>query len=136
MDGLPKILLVEDVESIVEIYVSILNKNGYTVETADTVDITLEKVKAFHPDIIFLDIMLPGGKTGFDALVTLREDPSYGATKTPIVLLTNLGENEKIKEIWEKYADGYVIKAEIDPHELVDIINSLHVTPASNQSSS
>lgn len=128
MDGLPKILLVEDVASIVEIYLSILNKHGYPVEVASTVDTALQKVTEFHPDIIFLDIMLPGGKTGFDALITLREDPSYNAQKTPIILLTNLGENEKIKELWEKYADGYVVKAEIDPHELVDIINSVNVS--------
>jgi CheY-like chemotaxis protein len=128
VDGLPKILLVEDVASIVEIYLSILNKHGYPVEVASTVDTALQKVIEFHPDIIFLDIMLPGGKTGFDALITLREDPSYNAQKTPIILLTNLGENEKIKELWEKYADGYVVKAEIDPHELVDIINSVNVS--------
>lgn len=128
MDGLPKILLVEDVASIVEIYLSILNKHGYPVEVASTVDTALQKVVEFNPDIIFLDIMLPGGKTGFDALITLREDPIYNAQKTPVILLTNLGENDKIKELWEKYADGYVVKAEIDPHELVDIINSVNIT--------
>ncbi len=60
-----------------------------------------------------------------DGLRILREDPQYNAQTKKIVLLTNLGESEEIKKIWEKYADGYVIKAEIDPHEIIDVIASL-----------
>jgi CheY-like chemotaxis protein len=68
--------------------------------------------------------MLPGGRTGLDALILLRSDPQYGATKTRIVLLTNLGQSSDIQKLWEEYADGYVVKAEIDPKELFDVIAS------------
>ena len=124
MAGLPKILLVEDSIQIADIYTQVLTKRGLPVEVVDTVDKLLDLVVEYKPDIIFLDIMLPGGRTGLDALEILRNDPKYGAAKTRIILLTNLGQNDEVKKLWEKYADGYVIKAEIEPHELFDIIES------------
>ena len=125
MAGLPKILLVEDTMEIADIYMRLLTRQAFPIKLVGTIDELLDVVKDFSPDIIFLDIMLPGGRTGLDALKLLRDDPQYGAQNSRIVLLTNLGESEDIKKIWEKYADGYVIKAEIDPHELIDIIKSL-----------
>ena len=125
MAGLPKILLVEDTVEIADIYSQLLTKRGFEIRLAKTVDELLGMVKDYAPEIIFLDIMLPGGKTGLDALKILRNNPEYGAIKSRIILLTNLGESDEIKKLWEQYADGYVIKAEIDPHELVDIIRSL-----------
>lgn len=124
MAGLPRILLVEDTTSIADIYSQVLTKQGYSLKVAGTVAKMLEIAPNYKPDLIFLDIMLPGGQTGLDALEILRNDPSYGATKTRIVLLTNLGLNDEVQKMWDKYADGYVVKAEIDPHELTDIIQS------------
>lgn len=124
MAGLPKILLVEDTLQIVDIYKFVLESQGYPLKVVGTVDELLEEVPKFKPDLIFLDIMLPGGRTGLDALKILRNDSKYGAQKTRIVLLTNLGQSDEIQKMWEKYADGYVLKAEIDPHELTDIIQS------------
>lgn len=126
MAGLPKILLVEDTTQIIDIYTQVLTRQGYPVKVATTVDELLDVVADYKPDLIFLDIMLPGGRTGLDALKILRNDPKYGAQKTRIVLLTNLGQNDELQKMWEMYADGYVIKAEIDPHELSDIIKSFN----------
>ena len=124
MAGLPKILLVEDTLQIADIYMQVLSKRGLTVKLATTVDELLAVIVDYKPDLIFLDIMLPGGRTGLDALILLRSNPEYGAIKTRIVLLTNLGQSEEIQKLWQEYADGYVVKAEIDPHELFDIIKS------------
>lgn len=126
MAGLQKILLVEDTLDIINIYSQVLKKQGYTLKVATTVDELLSVVAEFKPELIFLDIMLPGGRSGLDALKILRNDSKYGAQKTRIVLLTNLGQSDEIQALWEKYADGYVIKAEIDPHELSDIIKSFN----------
>jgi len=132
--GLPKILLVEDTLEIADIYSQLLLSSGFPVKLVKTVDELLECVAEYAPEIIFLDIMLPGGKNGLDALKILRNDPKYGALKTRILLLTNLGESEEIKKLWEQYADGYIIKAEIDPHELLDIIESIGFdVPSSEQ---
>lgn len=124
MAGLPKILLVEDTLPITDIYGQILTKHGFPLKIVGTVDAMLEILPEFKPDLIFLDIMLPGGRTGLDALRILRNNPKYGAAKTKIVMLTNLGQSDEIQKIWEQYADGYVIKAEIDPHELIEIAES------------
>ncbi len=126
MAGLSKILLVEDTPQIADIYTQVLTRQGYKLKVAGSVDELLEIVRKFKPDLIFLDIMLPGGRTGLDALKILRNDPEYGAQKTRIVLLTNLGQNDEVQKLWEKYADGYVVKAEIDPHELNEIIESFN----------
>lgn len=130
MAGLRKILLVEDNPQIVEIYTTVLKGGHYELETATTVDEALEIAKNWQPDLIFLDIMLPGGRSGLDALMLLRTDPRYKSTTKKIVMLTNLGLSDKMQKMWEEYADGYAIKAEISPHELVDIIKSFE-TPLS-----
>lgn len=132
MAGLRRILLVEDNDEIVDIYSRIITTSDYELRTAMTIQSMLEIVLEYHPDVILLDIMLPGGQTGIDGLKILRQEDKYNTKTTKIVLLTNLGENEELRKIWQEYADGYVIKAEIDPHELPDIIESLFADSQSN----
>lgn len=124
MDGLPKILLVEDNPQILDIYNTVLRAKKYPLFIASDVDTALKLAKDNQPDIIFLDIMLPGKLTGLDALMMLRTDAQYGCTKKKMVMLTNLGLSDEHKKSVEEYADGYVIKAEISPHDLYDIIDS------------
>jgi len=82
------------------------------------------KAKEFKPDLIFLDVMMPK-LDGFQVLKKLRHDESYGATKTRIVLLTNLGDASKVSPSIRKDMDGYVVKAEIELSDLLDVIKSL-----------
>lgn len=123
MAGLSKILLIEDNTDIVDLYRRVLVPK-YEVLITATVDQALAQVTEFKPDLVFLDVMLPGGKSGLDALMLLRTNPKYGCVNTPIVMLTNLGLTEKLQKAWEEYADGYVIKAEIVPHQLPEIVES------------
>jgi CheY-like chemotaxis protein len=124
MDGLPKILLVEDNPQILEIYSTVLRAKKYPLQIASSVADAMQLAKDTEPDIIFLDIMLPGNKTGLDALMMLRTDAQYKCTDKRIVMLTNLGLSDDHRKSVEEYADGYVIKAEINPHDLYDIIDS------------
>lgn len=62
---------------------------------------------------------------GFQALKILRHNEEYGCTKTKIVLLTNLGDASKVSPGVRKDMDGYVVKAEIELSDLLDIISSL-----------
>jgi CheY-like chemotaxis protein len=132
MAGLPKILLVEDNPQILELYTTTLQRYGYPLETTSLVDDALSKVKAFGPDIVFLDIMLPGDKSGLEALMKLRTEPQYGCTDKRIIMLTNLGLTDKLEQAWQEYADGYVVKADIVPHDLIEIIHSFDEHKASN----
>jgi len=124
MAGLQKILLVEDNAQLVDIYLLFLKQNGFDVATAMDGDQALEVAKAYKPDLIFLDVMMPK-KDGFEVLKLLRHEAQYNCVKAKIVLLTNLGDASKVSPQVHKDMDGYVIKAEIVLSDLLDIIKSL-----------
>lgn len=121
--GLQKILLVEDDQLIREMYQLFLRDKGYTISTAGDGDEALKMAKAFHPDLIFLDIMMPK-RSGLEVLDILRSDASYGCQKCKIVLLTNLGDDTIAEKVEDKI-DGYAVKAEITLSDLIGIIDSL-----------
>lgn len=124
MAGSQRILLVEDNPQIIDLYTTVLKNAGFTVDLAGTVDEALEKAKQLQPDLILLDIMLPGGKTGLEALKILRTDPSYGCTNKHMIVLTNLGLTDEIEKECRQYADSYLIKADIVPHDLLRIVKA------------
>jgi len=105
------------------LYEIFLKQHGYDVATAADGEQGLEAAKQYKPDLIFLDVMMPK-KNGFEVLKILRHDPSYGCTKTKIVILTNLGDSGKVSADVRRDMDGYVIKAEIELGSLLEIIKS------------
>jgi len=121
--GLRKILLVEDNVELRTIYEQFLTHRGFDIASAIDGEDALAKAKALHPDLIFLDIMMPN-LDGIRVLKLLRHDDTYGCTKTKIVLLTNLGDASQVDDEIKKDMDGYVIKAEINLSDLVEIIKS------------
>lgn len=125
MAALSKILLVEDNPQIIEMYKIVLTKNGYPLVIALTVDDALVQAKSFNPDVILLDIMLPGNRTGLDALMLFRTNEEYGCKDKRILMLTNLGLTEDIQKVCEEYADGYIVKAEIVPSDLPKLIENV-----------
>jgi CheY-like chemotaxis protein len=122
--GLQKILLVEDNVELRNLYKMFLESNGYQIGEAGDGDEGLKVAKEYQPDLIFLDVMMPK-KDGFQVLKELRHDESYGCTRTKIVILTNLGDPDKVSPEVQKEMDGYVVKAEIELKDLIDIIKSL-----------
>jgi two-component system, OmpR family, phosphate regulon response regulator PhoB len=133
MAGFQNVLIVEDEVMIRELYYVTLIKAGYKTELAGDADETFAKLITFKPDIIFLDIMLPG-MSGIDILKRLRTDPQYGCQDTRIVLITNLGQQNLAEVAIAERADGYVIKADIVPKDLIKIIHTLE--PSSQNSGS
>lgn len=132
MAGLRKILLVEDNFELRRIYELFLKQHGFEVATAIDGDDGLKAAKKFHPDLVFLDVMMPK-KDGFEVLKILRHDPTYGCTKSKIVIFTNLGDAGKVDPSVRADMDGYVIKAEIELPDLLDIITSLEDKPSRAQ---
>lgn len=124
MGGLQKILLVEDNSTLADIFKYFLEDHGFDIKTAADGEEGLEKAKRFQPELVFLDVMLPK-MSGFDVLKKLRGDPQYNCTKSKIVLLTNLGDATKMVSGVEKEIDGYVVKADIELKDLLEIIKSL-----------
>lgn len=112
-----KILLIEDEEMLANMYEVKFQNEGFDLTKAlDGAD-GLEKAKAIKPDFILLDIIMPK-MDGFSVLKTLKEDP---ITKDiPVMLLTNLGQDEDIQRGKQLGAVGYLVKANITPSEVVE----------------
>ncbi|ADG82974.1 two component transcriptional regulator, winged helix family [Thermincola ferriacetica] len=111
----PKILVVDDEQYIVELIRFNLEKEGYTVITAGDGKIALEQTFREKPDLIVLDIMLPG-VDGLEVCRTLQRDKE--TQLIPIIMLTAKGEEiDKVLGL-ELGADDYMTKP-FSPRELV-----------------
>ena len=120
-----KVLLIEDEESLRNLYTKILNSRNYTVETAVDGEDALFKLPMFTPDIIVLDIVMPR-YNGMELLKVLKNDDRH--RKIPVVMLTALSEMKKITECLEMGAVGYITKdssIEDIAHKLNLILESL-----------
>ena len=109
-----KILLIDDDPFIVEMYVLKFKDEHFTIEVANNGQDGLKKTKEFDPDVILLDIVMPG-VDGFQTLEALRK----AGARQKIILLTNLGQKEDVERGMRLGADDYVIKAHFTPSEVV-----------------
>ena len=117
-----KILLVEDDTFLREIYAHVFRKQGHTIEEAGDGEAGLNKAEADQFDLILLDILLPK-KNGIEVLRELRTSDSK-AYRTPILLLTNLGQESIIREAFLIGADGYLLKADLLPREVLQKVEA------------
>ncbi|MDO8498894.1 MAG: response regulator [bacterium] len=122
-----KILLVEDETFIADIYARELSKAGFQVKVAKDGTTGLKTLEEEKFDLLLLDIMLPG----IHGLELLRQWKLKHPDDTmPILLLTNLGQEEVIKEAFTLGARGYLIKASYTPKQIVDeIVNAISNKP-------
>ena len=98
-----KILVVDDEESIRFLYKEELEEEGYVVECAGNGEEALEKVSVFKPDLISLDIKMPG-MDGLEALKRIRQTER----QLPIILCSAYGEYKQDLTTWA--SDAYVVK--------------------------
>ncbi|MCP9751640.1 response regulator transcription factor [Ferruginibacter sp. HRS2-29] len=121
MSTTKKILIADDEPDILEILEFNLTAEGYEVTTAKNGDEAIEKAKKTSPDLIILDIMMPG-KTGIEVCNLLRMMPAF--KETLIVFLTAMSdEGTEIKGL-ETGADDYLTKP-TSPKVLLSKVNSL-----------
>ena len=120
-----RLLVVDDDRSIREIMKMSLEEEGYLVDTAETAEDALDQVRRIAPDLMILDVMLPGGMNGFDLTREIRR-----SSNLPIILLT--AKTDTIDKVvgLEAGADDYVTKP-FDTPELVARLRALlrRVTP-------
>lgn len=117
-----KILIVEDDYYIRDIYERYFRSAEFEVITASDGETALEEAQKTAFDVILLDIMLPK-VTGLEVLRSLRHKIS-NTKDTPIFMITNLGHENIIKETFKIGADGYFIKAQMNPDDLVNEIKN------------
>jgi CheY-like chemotaxis protein len=116
------ILLIEDDLDIQRVYSEKLKIEGYEVSLAIDVPHGLQLVETIKPDLILLDIMLPGKMNGFEMLQYLKGDERY--RKIPVIVMTNLDtEREEALKIG---AVDYLIKAETELSVLIEKIKHIN----------
>lgn len=119
-----KILLIEDETFISDLYVRALKKGGFEPTVVIDGQEALSEAKTDKYDIILLDIMLPN-MTGTDILHELKSLPT--PIKAKIIITTNLELGEEGRMKIETQADGYIVKADITPKELVVFLDQLQL---------
>ena len=121
-----RVLCIEDEHFISELYVRALTKAGYEVDVQLDGIQGLAAAQTDSYDIILLDLMIPG-ITGIEVLHTLRDPAKTPKLHAKVVITTNLEQRDDARGDIEHQADGYIVKAEITPRELVDFLSHLDV---------
>ncbi len=125
---MPKILCIEDDHFIADMYARSLQKAGYDVDVIANGVEGLKAAKENVYDVVLLDIMLPD-KSGVEILEELRGKDGHGLPLTRIIVTTNFDEPAEDRARLEKIADGYLIKADVTPSKLVELIDQALETP-------
>lgn len=116
-----RILLVEDEDYIRDLYKRQLDGAGLTTDAAANGQEAFAAITKTKYDLILLDIMLPD-TNGLQILKEVKQNPAI--KNTPVVLLTNLGQDVIIKEGFELGAEGYLIKASLTPSQVVQEVKN------------
>jgi DNA-binding response OmpR family regulator len=119
-----KVLVVEDEHFIGELYNRALTRAGFAVTVVVDGLRGLQEAQTNKYDIILLDLMVPN-MTGIEILRKLRDPTETPQLKSKVIITTNLEQREEIRSDIESHADGYLVKAEVTPRELVEFLNTI-----------
>lgn len=115
------ILLIEDEPLLANLLRQRLEKEGFTVVVNRDGQEALKTLRETKPDLILLDIILPK-ISGFELMETLRTDPQF--EKAPIIVISNLGQEDDIARGQSLGAVQYFVKAKVSIEELVEHVKS------------
>ncbi|KKQ37710.1 MAG: Two-component response regulator [Candidatus Roizmanbacteria bacterium GW2011_GWA2_37_7] len=111
-----KIMVVEDEQYLRELYVQILQQEGYVVDIAEDGEQALAKLTQNEYDLILLDVILPK----MDGLQILEKLSKMGKKNfNNTVLLTNLGQDLVVAKALDYGVRGYMVKSDFTPEELI-----------------
>lgn len=110
-----KILIIEDDPLMNKMYSEKLSRDGFEVAAASHGREGLEKLKAEPPDLVILDIMMPG-ISGLQVIDEMKRDPRL--EKIPIIVLSNLSGNPDIEKAKKRGIQEYLIKSDLDPEDV------------------
>jgi two-component system, OmpR family, alkaline phosphatase synthesis response regulator PhoP len=116
------VLIIEDDKFFRDLLVLKLKNEGFKISEALDGEEGLKKAKNEKPDVIILDLIIPGAD-GFAFLAAVKKDPS--TEKIPVIVLSNLGQSEDIDRAKSLGASDYLVKAQISPIEAVDRIKAV-----------
>ena len=107
-----RVLVVDDDAALAEMLTIVLRQEGFDSRMVTRGDLALDEFRAYKPDVVLLDVMLPG-KDGIDVCKEIRNESGV-----PIVMLTAKGDTVDVVVGLESGADDYVVKP-FKPKELV-----------------
>jgi CheY-like chemotaxis protein len=115
-----RVLIVEDQADIRELISLTLELEDYELHEADNGDTGYALAKSLKPDLILLDVMMPGSMDGIDVCKRLKGDPQY--SKTRIIILSAKGQDHDKQQGKQAGADGYLTKP-FSPKQLLEAVN-------------
>lgn len=118
-----RLLVVEDEEALLSTLQDELQESGFLIEPAITGEEALRKVENWIPDGVLLDVMLAGDIDGLGVLARLKQDERV--RNVPVVMLTNVGEDDSIREALALGADAYFVKTRYSLQDLIEHLKIL-----------
>lgn len=119
---MPKILIVEDDKFLRELMIRKLSVENFEVLAAVDGEEGLKKTVEFKPDLVLLDLVLPG-IDGFEVLSGIKSNSDLSSI--PVVVLSNLGQKDDIEKGFKLGAADFLVKAYFTPGEIVDKIKAI-----------
>jgi len=117
-----KLLVVEDDTYLADIYATKLRLEGFDAEVANDGETGIEVAKKIIPNVMLLDIMLPG-MDGFEVLKAIKSDPT--TQNCIVIMLTNLDSSDDVRKGVELGAADYMVKAHFVPAEIVSKVKGI-----------
>ncbi len=116
-----KIAIIEDDQVISQMYRMKFEADEFEVQVADNGRDGVELVEHMQPDLILLDMQMPI----MDGATALKEIRSHDWGKTtPVIVLTNMGEEEAPKNLHSLGIHSYIVKADLTPRQVVDRVKT------------
>lgn len=115
-ESMTKIAIIEDDAVISQMYRMKFEADGFEVQLANNGKRGVAMVEDFAPDMILMDLQMPE-MNGAEALTEIRKH-DWGKN-IPVIILTNLGQEESPKEIKDLGIHSYIVKAELTPRQVV-----------------
>ena len=122
MEPQKPILIVEDEKSLMEAVRIKLTHDGFTTSCAGSAEEAEEIMKTTQPSLIWLDLMLPGMQ-GLDFLRKVRTTEE--GAKIPVVVVSNSGSPDKIRESKELGVETYFVKADWRLEEIIGVVRTI-----------
>lgn len=117
-----KILLIEDDQIVANVYRNKLAVEGYQTETAPDGETGLKVMRTFHPQLVILDLMLPG-ISGVDVIKEIRAETEF--SKIPVIVFSNTYLTNLIQDAWRAGANKCLSKSNCVPKDIVDVVRTM-----------
>jgi CheY-like chemotaxis protein len=120
----PTVFFVDDDTFLLDMYSLKFTKSGYEVKVSTSPDDALKKIReGFTPDILLLDVVMPG-MDGIELLGVIRKEKLL--PNTVIIMLTNQSSSQDIERAQNLHVDGYITKAATIPSEVLSKVDEIY----------